>query len=134
MRLRRSKFASLEARVLGPVLVGALGLIIPACGGPPALQNVPRPNPAVVAGAAAAVAGAATLADPNGAAAKAESNQPTKEPRPVKVKDSVPPDVLDRLDAAEADDAHDDAAAAPPTKPDPDAPARPRDDGLTPLP
>ena len=63
------------------------------------LQNAPRPDPAVIAGAAAALAGAASLADPAHASRKAESNRPTVELRPLKAGPTVPGDVLDRLDA-----------------------------------
>jgi hypothetical protein len=80
------------ARLVAPLLV------VTACGGP-ALQNVPKPDPAVVAGAAAAVAGAATLADPNGAAKRQENAQPQKSLKPKKSGGTVPGDVLDRLDA-----------------------------------
>jgi hypothetical protein len=91
--------------------------LLAACGGP-ALQNVPKPDPAVVAGAAAAVAGAATLADPNGAAKRQEQKEPQKSLRPKKSGGTVPDDVLDRLDAKQqgkgttADDAT--APTAPP--------------------
>ena len=71
------------------------------CGGP-ILQNAPRPNPAVMAGAAAAVAGAATLADPDAAAHKQEQKKPDRQkPKDVRVDQTVPADVLDRLDQAE---------------------------------
>ncbi len=63
------------------------------------LQNAPRLDPAVVAGAAAAIAGAATLAAPDAAARKAESKVPAAELRPIEAGPSVPADVLDRLDA-----------------------------------
>lgn len=68
-----------------------------ACG-EPVLRNAPKPDPGVVAGAAAAVAGAATLADPKAAQANAESARPPNEKRPQKAGPSVPSDVLDRLD------------------------------------
>jgi hypothetical protein len=74
-----------------------VGLFAMGCGGP-VLQNAPKPDPAVVAGAAAAIAGAATLADPNGAAKKQEANKPQSEKRPQNVKATVPSDVFDRLD------------------------------------
>jgi hypothetical protein len=73
-----------------------------ACGAQPnqpVLANVPRPNPAAVAGAAAATAAAITLASP-------DSHTPEKkqqdEKKPMKVKENVPASVLDRLDKAEA--------------------------------
>lgn len=66
----------------------------------PILANAPRPDPAVVAGAAAAVAGAATLADPKGAADRqAEKNVDTREAKGKPSGPSVPKDVLDRADA-----------------------------------
>ena len=68
-----------------------------ACGGP-VLQNVPAPDPAIVAGLAAGVAGAATLADPDAAGRRQEQKKPTREPRPVKNNVVVPPDVFDRLE------------------------------------
>jgi len=69
-----------------------------ACGGP-VLQNAPRPDPAVVAGVAAAVAGAATLADPQGAAKRQEQkNKGEPDMNGVEVHETVPADVLDRLD------------------------------------
>lgn len=79
-------------------------LALAACGGGPApiLRNVPQPNTAAVAGAAAAVAGAATLASPQDAAKRQEKNKAPDEKRPIKVKESVPSDVLDRLDRLDA--------------------------------
>jgi hypothetical protein len=86
-----------------------IGLVVAslmsACGGP-VLQNVPAPNKAVVAGAAAATAAAVTLADPDFAAANANREREAwaREPRePDGTKESAPADVLDRLDAAERD-------------------------------
>ena len=64
------------------------------------LGNVPRANPAAVAGVAAAVAGAATLADPNGAAKRQEATQTPAEMREIDQHKTVPHDVFDRLDAA----------------------------------
>jgi hypothetical protein len=76
-------------------------LALAACGGgpDPILRNVPQPNKAVAAGAAAADAGAATLASPHDAAKRQEQNKVSDEKRPIKVKQTVPSDVLDRLDA-----------------------------------
>lgn len=77
-------------------------LVAAACGGgpDPILKNAPRPDPGTVAGAAAAIAGAATLAAPDAAARKAEdAKKPTTEPRPRREGPAVPADVLDRLDA-----------------------------------
>jgi hypothetical protein len=73
-------------------------LFLVGCGGS-VLQNAPRPDPAVVAGAAAALAGAASLGAPDAAARKAESKVPPAELRPIKSGPAVPADVLDRLDA-----------------------------------
>ncbi|MBK9036717.1 MAG: hypothetical protein IPL61_36615 [Myxococcales bacterium] len=69
-----------------------------ACGGGPALRNAPRPDPAVVAAAATAVATAATIADPQGAARKAEQKGGRPEGHVVGGDRSMPADVLDRLD------------------------------------
>src|SRR5262249_18612777 len=76
------------------LLVGTLG-----CGGgqQPMLANVPHPNNAAMAGGAAAAAAAITLASPDSAAQKPEKNQ-NQEKHEVDVKESVPSDVLDRLD------------------------------------
>ncbi|HTJ40985.1 MAG TPA: hypothetical protein VL463_02790 [Kofleriaceae bacterium] len=78
-------------------------LVLVSCG-PPALNNLPRPDPNVVAAGAAAVAGAATLADPDGAAKHQEQKKDSEErkPRDVEVNQSVPSDVLDRLDQRDA--------------------------------
>ena len=76
----------------------AVALFAAACG-EPVLRNVPQPNKAVMAGAAAAVAGAATLADPQGAQRRtAEANRPDPNLKPQDSGGTVPPDVFDRLD------------------------------------
>lgn len=72
--------------------------LLGACGGPPLLQNVPRPNTAAVAGIAAGTAAALTLANPQGAAAAQEARKPNKELQPNRSEANVPSDVLDRLD------------------------------------
>jgi hypothetical protein len=104
-----------------------LALSLGACGGP-ALQNVPQPNPAVVAGMAAALAGAATLADPHGATHKPErQDEPNLDG--VEVKESVPAGVLDRLDKQPPAKAAPKPAApplAPTPPPSPAAPGAPR--------
>jgi hypothetical protein len=82
-------------------------LVVAACGNQsPALQNAPRPDPNVVAGAAAAVAGAATIADPQ-AAKKAEKRE--AEARKGGAADlrtrktpTMPADVFDRMEEAES--------------------------------
>jgi hypothetical protein len=72
--------------------------LVGACGGPPLLQNVPRPNTAAVAGIAAGTAAALTLANPQGAAAAQEARKPNKELQAKRTDADVPSDVLDRLD------------------------------------
>jgi len=76
-------------------------VLLVGCGGPdkPALANAPRPDPAAVAGVAAAAAAAITLASPDTAGRRPEKNQDT-EKAPIRVKENVPADVLDRLDKA----------------------------------
>ena len=77
----------------------AILLVAGACGGQPALANAPRPDPAVVAGAAAATAAAITIADPNAATRGKPEKRDDKVPNDSKeVDESVPSDVLDRLD------------------------------------
>jgi hypothetical protein len=72
--------------------------------GEPILRNAPKPDPGAVAGVAAAAAAATTLADPQGAA-KRQEQKDRGEPdnRGVEVKETVPADVLDRLDRRAAD-------------------------------
>jgi hypothetical protein len=88
--------------VAAAVVIGAIGS---ACG-PPVLHNAPRPDPTLAAAAAAAAATAATLADPDGAAKHQEQKNDSAQspPRGHEVDQSVPPDVLDRLDQAQARD------------------------------
>lgn len=75
-------------------------MLLSACGGGPALRNVPQPNKNVMAGGAAAIAGAATLADPNGQAQRVkEANKQDEALKQQKSGGTVPADVLDRLDA-----------------------------------
>lgn len=82
--------------------VGVLAFVLAACG-PPIARNVPTPNKAAAAGVAAGAAAALTLADPKAAAAKAEAQkQSDEEKQPQKSGGTVPPDVLDRLDAQQA--------------------------------
>ena len=81
------------------------------------LENAPRPNPAAVAGVAAAAAAAMTLADPN-AATRGKPEQPVEQPdrAPIEVKQHVTADVLDRLDDGSGSAAAP-AAPAPAAKP-----------------
>jgi hypothetical protein len=75
-------------------------LLAVACGGQPIGSKLPRPNTAVVAGTAAAIAGAATLANPNSAGRKPEAPSTGVERRTVAT-EPMPADVLDRLEDAE---------------------------------
>jgi len=93
-----------------------LWILIAVCAcGDPILKNAPQPNPAGVAAAAAA---AASLAAPQAAANRQEQKE-RGEPdnRGVDVKETVPADVLDRLDHRSGDAGVD--AAAPATPPAP---------------
>jgi hypothetical protein len=108
-------------------------VLLAACGAQPnqpVLANVPRPNPAAVAGVAAAAAAAVTLASPQTATARPEKNQDV-EKKPIKVNESVPASVLDRLDDADANKqpAAEPGSAAPAAQPAsaPSAPKPPRD-------
>jgi hypothetical protein len=76
-------------------------LVLLGCGGPPLGQRVPRADPKVVAGIAAAAAAAATLADPS-SAGRPEQPENVAEKRTVRG-ETMPGDMLDRLDGAEAD-------------------------------
>lgn len=72
-----------------------------ACGGP-VLQNAPRPNPATVAGIAAATAAAITLAAPDATARNAEDTRRSghvDRDAPSGHRETAPVEVLDRLDA-----------------------------------
>lgn len=82
------------------VLVGLLSLVV-GCGAP-LLADAPRPSTAKVAVAAAGVATALTLADPAGQAQNVEDAYAAELPedQPLRVKATVPADVLDRLDRA----------------------------------
>ena len=74
-------------------------LSLAACGATqqPLLSGVPRPNVAAAAGVTAAAAAAITLASP-GAANQKPEDKVNAETRPQQVNESVPSDVLDRLD------------------------------------
>src|SRR5262245_32380591 len=78
-------------------------VLLCACG-EPILKNAPKPDPGAVAGVAAAAAAAATLASPDTAARRQEQLQKDEpDNRGVKVKETVPADVLDRLDRTPQD-------------------------------
>jgi hypothetical protein len=81
--------------------IALLAVLLGACGGP-ALQNAPHPNNAAMAGGFAALAGAATLASPRDATKKPEEKGPAADTKPMKVKETVPAGVFDRLDAQDA--------------------------------
>ncbi len=97
-------------------------LLSVACGGP-ALQNVPHPNNAAMAGGFAAAAAAITLASPDTATRKPEKNI-SDDQKGVTVKEHVTSDVLDR-----ADQARDAGSAA---APEPDATKTAKRKGPTP--
>ena len=111
-------------------------VLLCACG-EPILKNAPKPDPGSVAGVAAAAAAAATLASPDAAARRQEQLQKGEpDNRGVKVKETVPSDVLDRLDHAPPDAGVDggqaqgsasaaDAANAPKNAPAKNGPAKP---------
>jgi gas vesicle protein len=81
------------------------------------LANAPRPNPGAVAGVAAGAAAAMTLADPDAASRGPEKKKDNGNQKPIKVKEHVTSDVLDRADARKA-------AATQPSK-DPANPEKP---------
>lgn len=91
-------------------VLAIVALSLAACGGGPALQNVPQPATSTAAGLGAAAAAAATLADPN-INRTPEKKTPVKSNRPVASGGTVPDDVFDRLD---------DGQAPPPTEEDPE--------------
>jgi hypothetical protein len=95
-RICREVYHSIMRRIALALLVGTLAV---GCGGgsQPLLANVPHPNNAAMAGGAAAAAAAITLASPDTATQKPEKGQ-NGEKQAVDVKESVPGDVLDRLD------------------------------------
>jgi hypothetical protein len=84
----------------------ACAILLVGCGGPPIGSHVPRANPAVVAAAAAATAGAITVANPDLAGKKPEDPSRERERRAAAIapRESVPGDVLDRADGPDADE------------------------------
>lgn len=87
-------------------------MVLAGCGGSPVLSGLPRPNKTAAAGVALGAAAAATALDPQGGQRIKEAGQKSEaEKRPVEVKETIPPDVLDRMDKADAagDDGDDDA-------------------------
>lgn len=97
-----------------------------ACGSEtPMLGGVPHPNNAAMAGGVAAAAAALTLADPNGANAKAEAaKKPEQEQRPVEVKEQVPASALDHLDEAKQGSGSGPATTSQAPPPPKNAPAK----------
>jgi hypothetical protein len=94
-----------------------LALALAGCGATqqPLLANAPRPNPAAVAGGAAAAAAILTAVDPDAATRKPEKKVDGPD-HPVEVKETVPSDVLDRVDhRGSADAPATDEPAPPPT-------------------
>jgi len=88
-----------------------------ACGGPPALGGAPRPDPAIVAGVAAATAAAVTLADPHAADRRPEKKEVDENQHEVDVHENVSESALDRLDESEVHDSDATTGQAPPTTP-----------------
>lgn len=100
-------------------------VLVAACG-EPILRNAPKPDPGAVAGVAAAAAAAATLASPQAAAQRQEQREKGEpDNRGVKVKETVPADVLDRLDHHPQDAGVDGAAVAPAATAAPTPPSSP---------
>lgn len=88
-------------------------VVLVGCGGP-VLRNAPRPNPNVVAASAAAIAGAATLADPDAAARRQEAKREGDVgKKPQEVNDHVPSSLLDTLDEVEEKDTDEVEASKP---------------------
>jgi hypothetical protein len=95
-------------------LVIALSAML-GCGGP-LLQNVPHPNNTAMAAGFAGAAAAATAISPANAQKNVESANKAgaRDKRPVNVKETVPADVLDRLDNPTPDDGKPKAEPLPP--------------------
>jgi hypothetical protein len=77
-------------------------LVATGCGGGTVLGGLPRPNPTVMAGIAAAAATAATIADPGAAGRIYEEGRVKHLNRADGDSETIPLDVLDRLDEADA--------------------------------
>jgi len=89
------RWKALSALALAPLILCA------SCGGGPLLQNVPRPNAAVMAGIAAGAAAAVTVANPGAAARLQEQKNAKIGEQPVENEETIPLDLLDRMDAAD---------------------------------
>jgi hypothetical protein len=107
------RVAHVPFRRYGRIMSRTLWILVLVVGcGEPVLRNAPKPNPGAVAGVAAAAAAAVTLASPQTAAQRQEQRQQGEpDNRGVTVKESVPADVLDRLDQHTQDAGIDGAAA-----------------------
>lgn len=85
------------------VIVVAAGALA-ACGGSPVLSGLPRPNKTAAAGVALGAAAAATAIDPQGGQRIKEAGKPPEgEKRPIEVKETIPADLLDKMDKADAE-------------------------------
>jgi len=81
------------------VLIAGYG----GCGGSPVLSGLPRPNKTAAAGVALGAAAAATAIDPQGGQRMKEAGKvPESEKRPVEVKETIPPDLLEKMDKQDA--------------------------------
>src|SRR5689334_3680470 len=84
------------------LIAGAAALLAAACGGPPPLYKaIPTVPTRTVAIGAAAIATAVTLVDPSRAGRKDEKNEAALS-REKRVTESVPSEVLDRVDRKRA--------------------------------
>ena len=119
--------AHLPLRRYGRAMRDYLWIVVLVAGcGEPILRNAPKPDPGAVAGVAAAAAAAVTLASPQTAAQRQEQRQKGEpDNRGVKVKETVPPDVLDRLDQHPQDAGVDGAPASAATAPAAASPSTP---------
>jgi len=81
-----------------------LAAAISGCGGAPLLSGLPQPNKAVAAGIAVAAASAATALDPNGGARIKEAGKVQAPEKADEHRETIPLDVLDRMDAQQDDD------------------------------
>jgi hypothetical protein len=77
-------------------------ILLAGCGGSPVLSGLPRPNKTAAAGIAVGAAAAATIADPQGAARLKEAGKQPNEKRPIEVQETIPQDVFDKMDQADA--------------------------------
>jgi hypothetical protein len=113
-----ARVARYHVRMKAVLVAAVLAAADVGCGGP-ALQGLPHPNNGAMAAGFAAVAGAATLASPASAqkSAEAQSKQGAVDgKKPVNVKETVPSDVLDRLDHPAPDDGTPKAQPLPPAQ------------------